>query len=206
MPLPHPGLEAIPFTPLTAEFIDDMNDNIESLANGTGFNPGALVWEEIARVTLTSNSADIVASWTGNPRKYIKVILGIRAFSATPTAVNLRLNNDYGNNYAHRVTTFASTYTSTPATSQVSFPFIGGASWPAGVQVEVDILDNPSRPKHVSGNVTWHVGNNAATGDSLMRSIVGTHFQTANRVESVRFTTAGGTMGVDTDLIVLGRN
>lgn len=53
MPLPHQNMEAIPFTPLTAEFLDDMNDNIESLSFGTGFEDGAIGTDQIGDGTVT---------------------------------------------------------------------------------------------------------------------------------------------------------
>lgn len=36
MALPNPGLDAVPFTPLTADFLDKMNQNIAALADGSG--------------------------------------------------------------------------------------------------------------------------------------------------------------------------
>lgn len=51
MPLPHPGLDAVPFTPLTAEFLDNMNENIESLATGTGLNDGAVGIKNLSQLT-----------------------------------------------------------------------------------------------------------------------------------------------------------
>ena len=42
MALPNPGMDAVPFTPLTAEFLDDMIENIESLSDGTGLENNAI--------------------------------------------------------------------------------------------------------------------------------------------------------------------
>ena len=42
MPLPFPGKDAVPFTPLTAQFLDEMIANDEALAAGTGLNTGAV--------------------------------------------------------------------------------------------------------------------------------------------------------------------
>jgi len=47
MQLPNPGMESIPFTPLTAEFVDDMIENIEALAVGVG------------SITINSNGTSI---------------------------------------------------------------------------------------------------------------------------------------------------
>lgn len=38
MSLPNPSMDAVPFTPLTAAFLDQMIANIEALAAGTGLN------------------------------------------------------------------------------------------------------------------------------------------------------------------------
>lgn len=46
-------MEAVPFTPLTAEFLDDMNDNIESLSFGTGFEDGAINTDQLANSSVT---------------------------------------------------------------------------------------------------------------------------------------------------------
>jgi len=48
MALPNPGMDAVPFTPLTAEFLDDMIENIESLSDGTGFENGAITTNTLA--------------------------------------------------------------------------------------------------------------------------------------------------------------
>lgn len=42
MSLPNPTMDAVPFTPLTAEFLDNMIENIESLSDGTGFDANAV--------------------------------------------------------------------------------------------------------------------------------------------------------------------
>ena len=47
MSLPHQNLDAVPFTPLTAEFLDNMNENIESLARGTGLDNKSVKPEKI---------------------------------------------------------------------------------------------------------------------------------------------------------------
>lgn len=67
MSLPNPGMDAVPFTPLTAEFLDDMIENIEALSNGTGLATNAVTADKIATnanvlgyVQITSNA--VVAS------------------------------------------------------------------------------------------------------------------------------------------------
>lgn len=54
MALPNPGMDAVPFTPLTAEFLDDMIENIESLSDGTGFGTGVINTAALANGAVTS--------------------------------------------------------------------------------------------------------------------------------------------------------
>ena len=59
MALPNPGMDAVPFTPLTAEFLDDMIENIESLSDGTGFETGAITTNTLAESAVTANKIDL---------------------------------------------------------------------------------------------------------------------------------------------------
>lgn len=58
MALPNPGMDAVPFTPLTAEFLDDMIENIESLSDGTGFENGAITTNTLADNAVTSRKVN----------------------------------------------------------------------------------------------------------------------------------------------------
>lgn len=58
MALPNPGMDAVPFTPLTAEFLDDMIENIESLSSGTGFATGAITTSTLAESAVTASKID----------------------------------------------------------------------------------------------------------------------------------------------------
>lgn len=53
MSLPYPGMDYIPFDILTAEELDQMVANIESLADGSGFDAGAISTEDIADNAVT---------------------------------------------------------------------------------------------------------------------------------------------------------
>ena len=52
MALPNPGMDAVPFTPLTAEFLDDIIENIESLSSGTGIGDGSITADKLDFATL----------------------------------------------------------------------------------------------------------------------------------------------------------
>lgn len=58
MALPNTGMDAVPFTPLTAEFLDDMIENIESLSDGTGFATGAITTNTLADNGVTLSKID----------------------------------------------------------------------------------------------------------------------------------------------------
>lgn len=54
MALPNPGMDAVPFTPLTAEFLDDMIENIESLSDGTGLENNTITANKVDFTTLAT--------------------------------------------------------------------------------------------------------------------------------------------------------
>lgn len=54
MALPNSGMDAVPFTPLTAEFLDEIIENIESLSDGSGFDTGALGTTTLANSSVTT--------------------------------------------------------------------------------------------------------------------------------------------------------
>ena len=74
MALPNPGLDAVPFTPLPAEFLDKMNQNIESLANGTGFNEGAIPATAFAGGKYSETETPI-GTWIDGRTVYRKVTI-----------------------------------------------------------------------------------------------------------------------------------
>lgn len=54
MPLPNPGMSFTPLDPLPASDLNDMVENIESLADGSGFDAGAIDTAAIASSAVTS--------------------------------------------------------------------------------------------------------------------------------------------------------
>lgn len=54
MALPNPGMDFVPFDVLTAEELDDIVENIESLADGTGFDTGAIPTAAYADDSVTA--------------------------------------------------------------------------------------------------------------------------------------------------------
>ena len=69
MSLPYPGLDAVPFTPITAEFNDKIIANIEAVADGTGLDSTVITGEKLATTnvifaTFTPAGASNVTSGT----------------------------------------------------------------------------------------------------------------------------------------------
>lgn len=63
MALPYPGMDAVPFTPLTAAFLDNMIANIASLADGTGIASAAIIAPKLNN-SGTWNSSWVWTAWT----------------------------------------------------------------------------------------------------------------------------------------------
>lgn len=70
MSLPNPGLDAVPFTNLPAEFLDDMNENIEALADGSGQNDYSIPPSKLALVNYQTDDANTIASVTNGAIKF----------------------------------------------------------------------------------------------------------------------------------------
>lgn len=75
MSLPNPSMSFSPFAILTAEEMNDIVENIESLSNGTGFEPGAIGTDTLAESAVTSSKTNFPwTAWTP----------AITGFSAAP--------------------------------------------------------------------------------------------------------------------------
>lgn len=121
MALPNTGMDAVPFTPLTAEFLDDMIENIEALSDGSGFNTGAIDtasladgavtgaktdgiwWEELGRVVLGADG-DLISLTPFAAKKYLQVTYAcIPATGGGTIGITITFNGDSSANYAVRV-------------------------------------------------------------------------------------------------------
>lgn len=58
-------MDAVPFTPLTADFVDDIIENVESLSDGSGFGSGAV--QTVLMATYPVGSIYINASVATSP-------------------------------------------------------------------------------------------------------------------------------------------
>jgi len=77
MSLPNPGMDAVPFTPLTAEFLDDMIENIESLSSGTGFANNAIGASKLATSAITLGYAQITSDFGTTSGTAVSAGLGV---------------------------------------------------------------------------------------------------------------------------------
>ena len=70
MALPNPGMDAVPFTPLTAEFLDDIIENIESLSSGTGIDDGSITADKLDWPThIDWSTSAVVTGWSSTTVK-----------------------------------------------------------------------------------------------------------------------------------------
>jgi hypothetical protein len=73
MSLPNPGMDSVPFTPLTAEFLDDMIENINSLAAGTGFDNNAVPASALATTAITLGYTQITTNFSTGSTSAVQV-------------------------------------------------------------------------------------------------------------------------------------
>lgn len=114
MSLPNSNMDFTSFDILTAAELDNLVENIEALAAGTGLNDdsvtgskidfadtgaGAIWWEELGRTNL-GGTVDTIQVNSFSNRKYLRVL--VRIINSGSVNANLRLNSDSGNNYAYR--------------------------------------------------------------------------------------------------------
>ena len=88
MPLPNPDMDAVPFTPLTAEFLDDMIENIESLSDGSGLEPESVESDNINLKTLPGvlyhrQLSTSTSQGTSSVKVPYNALSGIHSFTTT---------------------------------------------------------------------------------------------------------------------------
>ena len=88
MALPFPGKDAVPFTPLTAQFLDEMIANDEALSAGTGLNDGAVTASKLNFGSFTViQDIEFTPSGAGDWRTVVTLDL-----SAYPNGARLEIN------------------------------------------------------------------------------------------------------------------
>lgn len=122
MALPNPTMSFSPFAILTAEEMNNLVENIESLADGSGFNAGAIGtsdiaagavtfaktsgiwWEELGRTKLVANASSVTVNLSSS-RKNLRILVTTVAQSGQTVRQGLTFNGDNSTNYASRVST-----------------------------------------------------------------------------------------------------
>lgn len=220
--LPNQGMSFSPFAILTAEEQNNLVENIESLATGSGIGDSAITtakiansavtsakidwttsggvwWQEVGRTTLASISSTLSVSFTA--KKYLCVIVNIQTTGGTATPF-IRFNNDSASNYAYRYSgNGAADVTATSQNSIIGF----GASFP--VQRILDITNNASAEKIVY--IRDVVANNTGAGNVPGRNEVGAKWaNTSTQISRIDiFTTGGGgSFNVGSEIVVLAHD
>ena len=137
MALPNPGMDAVPFTPLTAEFLDDIIENIESLSSGTGIGDGSITADKLDFATLrkvlyagpSATSGSVTMSESIMNFSSVEIVTNRGAVFCLTAARNIVLNRVYSaiiSNTSGSVITFYSiTYR---FTSNTTLNIVGGGA------------------------------------------------------------------------------
>jgi hypothetical protein len=211
MSLPNPGMDAVPFTPLTAEFLDDMIANVEALAAGTGLNDASVSavklvtgatahnFVEIGRTTLAVAGDTITV--TVPAFRHLKIVA-----RSTPTGGTnhhtLRFNGDTGNNYDIRLSVNGGADAS--ATSQSGLD-VGYSVGTFDMLTIVDVTNISTLVKNVMGTA---VANTTTVGTAPgKKEVTGKWANTSSQITSVTiFNDGTGDMAIGSEVIVYGHN
>jgi len=219
MALPNPSMVFTPFDPLPASDLNDLVENIESLADGTGFDAGAIDtadiadgavtaakttdiwWEELGRTTLAV-AGDTISVTPFAARGTIKVIVEV---TDTGGVINNRItfNGDTGANYSYRESiNGAADITGAGAN------FIEGAavSEAAPFMCEFTVFNIASDEKVVQGSTVHARAAGAATAPARLE-FTGKWTNTSNQITRVDITNAGaGDYAIGSKVIILGHD
>lgn len=219
MSLPNPGMDAVPFTPLTAEFLDNMIENIESLADGTGFDAGAIGttdiaagavtaakttgiwWEELGRTTLGTAGDTITVSGLST-RKYLQIRI-MALSTGGNTNVKLRFNSDTGTNYS--LLSSVNNAAQSSNNSQTSLSLEGNVgNWPHYGSVEV--IDVSTNEKAIVGHLVA-LGNTGGSNPTGSTETFGKWANSSSAISSVTiFNDSTGDYAIGSEVVVLGHN
>lgn len=213
MSLPNTPMTFDPFDPLPASQLNDLVENIEALAGGTGLNTDAVTadkilfgvggagWEEIGRTTL-SVAGDTISVTSTPARKYLKIMLFGVATGGT-LITSLRFNNDSGANYADRYS--ASGGADVTTVSQTSMDFRpGSAAWIPEFTTG-EIINFQSSYKLVTYQATGAT-TVATTAPTRLEGMAlwSNNSAQINRIDAINAGT--GDYAIGSQLIVLGRD
>lgn len=210
--LPNPGMSFSPFAILTAEEMNDLVANIESLSDGTGIIDDAITaekidwaaiganagiwWEELGRTTLASNGDSITVSGLP-PRRYIRLMF--RIINSGALSVNLRFNNDSGSNYAIRY------FADGVGGSAVSQSVVGSSAATAPMNGYADIFNNATTVK--TGKLDTIAGSNVASAAPIYIEYWFKWTNTTDAITRIDLINVGaGDFAVGSEMVVIGHN
>lgn len=222
MALPNPGMSFTPFDVLPASDLNDIVENIEELAAGTGLDTGAIVksklasssvdstkidwaastgkvwWEELGRTTLGVAGDTVTVSGLAT-RKYLKVLfIGLNSGALTNT---FSFNNDRaGTTYTWRKDS------SGAETNFTSNPFVVIDSGSFNISAVMDIVNIATQEKpYLMQSLPM---NSVGAGNTPGRIFLGGKWSnTSNAISRIDFVNTGaGDYAAGTELIVLGHD
>lgn len=164
----------------------------------TGAN-GGIWWEEIGRTTLGS-AGDTITLTTIPARKYLKIIMDLRATGGT-VGPALRFNNDSGSNYNRRSS--ADGGVESTQVSQTSSS--SGATNNSYVYANVDVINIATIQKFITGHQVY--GDNAAGTAPSRLEWTGKWANTSNQITRVDVINTGtGDFAIGSEVVVLGHD
>lgn len=214
MSLPNPGMTFDPFDPLPASQLNDVVENIEALANGTGldddavtaskivFGIGGAGWEEIARSADLVSPTDTITV-TSIPARRNLLLLWVGISTGGTISSSIRFNNDSGTNYTDRYSTNGGADATTVSQTALDFR-AGTAAWiPEMVTAEVlNIATSYKLVTHRAMGVTTGAG----TAPSRLEG-GGAWANNSAQINRIDIINAGtGDYAVGSQLVVLGRD
>jgi hypothetical protein len=212
MALPNPGMSFTPFDTLPASDLNDMVENIEALAAGTGQNAASVNatkidfggagsgvwWEEIGRTTL-SGAADVITVSGIPTRKYLMVVSNL--YPSGSISSSLRFNNDSANNYSARDSGNGGADTTRTSQSSIS---VGASNSEMFTQHFIRNVSN--KEKVVDYRTTFITAAGAATVPERQEG-AGKWANTSTQITRIDFVnTQSGDYAAGSEVIVLGHN
>ena len=211
MALPNPGMVFTAFDPLPAASLNDIVENVEALAAGTGLNDSIITaskidfttgiwWKEIGRSTLTV-AGDTMTVSSLPSYKYIKIMT--QATGTDGLGMKLRFNNDSGNNYSF--TQSIKFGAATDSISQSGIDIVGTVS-SHPLFGTAEIVNISGFNKRVIATATNDGGSGASAVPSAPRYTYG-KWESTNVANSISIVNTGnGDYAIGSELVVLGHN
>lgn len=208
--LPNQGMSFTPFDILTAAELNQIVQNVESLATSAGIGDSAIPkskidfasgiwWEELGRSSAPSGNSLIVN--IANPKKYLKIIARTSNSNAASQNQFMRFNNDAAGNYR---TLYADSGNNTGTTSAPLFYSDNGSAFSVmGMVRQFEFVHWDVEISKPSANVWAHAISTVAA-DGRYRDYKSVEWKnTGSLITQIRI---DGSTGLNGELIVLGHD